>query len=74
MFSMSPIGIPNIFFVVALCFFALWKTTWIRVLLAVCIIVWGVFAIPYDVKIGVPLVAMGAVLTTVGIANIVQAR
>ena len=74
MLVLSPVAFPNILFIIALLFFALWKTTWIRVLLSVCVIAWGVWAIPFDLKVGIPLIAIGAVLVTVGIANLVAER
>lgn len=58
----NPIGIPEILLVVALLGFALWKTSWIRILLSVCIVIWGVFFMPYDVKVAAPLLAAGVVL------------
>lgn len=58
----NPVGLPEIFFVVALVGFALWKKAWLRILLSIAIIIWGVFAVPYDIKIGAPLVAIGSVL------------
>ena len=59
---LDPVGLPQIIFIIALCFFALWKTSWIRLLLAICILIWGVWAVPYDIKIGAPLIAIGTVL------------
>jgi hypothetical protein len=57
-----PIGILSIIFVVSLCGFALWQKDWIRTLLSVCIIIWGVFAMQYDIKIAAPLLALGTIL------------
>lgn len=56
------IGLSEIVFVLGLCAFALWKKDWIRILLSACIIIWGIFATPYDIKIAAPLITMGAVL------------
>lgn len=70
----NPLGMPTIMFVVGLCGFALWRKDWLRVLLAVCIIMWGAFAMPYDIKIAAPLLAIGAVLFFMGIFRIIEQR
>lgn len=72
MITWTPIGLPQIIFALALCGFALWKKDWIRVLLAICIIIWGAFALPYDIKIAVSLVSLGAILLFSGIFNVIQ--
>jgi len=56
-------GISGIIMVMALLGFALWKKGWIRILLSICIIIWGVFYMSYDIKIAAPLITMGAVLS-----------
>ena len=68
----NPIGIPEILLVVALLGFALWKKGWVRILLSICIIIWGVFCMPYDVKIAAPLVAVGSVLLIQAILALIQ--
>ena len=68
----NPIGVPAIIFAVGLCGFALWKKDWIRVLLSICIIIWGVFAMPYDIKVAAPLLTVGTVLFVIGITNMIQ--
>jgi len=70
----NPIGLPTIMFVVGLCGFALWRKDWIRVLLAVSIIMWGAFAMPYDIKVGATLLAVGIVLFFVGILYVIRQR
>lgn len=70
----NAIGLPNILFVVGLCGYALWRKDWIRVLLALCIIAWGAFAFDYDIKIAVPLVAVGTILFFMGILRIIEQR
>jgi hypothetical protein len=70
----DPIGVPSLVFAIGLCGFALWKKDWIRVLLAVCVIMWGIFAMTYDVKIAAPLVGVGTVLFFMGIVHEIQAR
>jgi uncharacterized membrane protein HdeD (DUF308 family) len=65
----DPIGVPSLVFAIGLCGFALWKKDWIRVLLAICVIMWGIFAMTYDVKIAAPLIAIGSVLFFTGILH-----
>ena len=68
----GPMGITSMFFAIALVGFAFWKKGWIRVVLAVCIIIWGVFAIPLDIKVAAPLLGIGSVLFFTGILNEIQ--
>jgi len=63
----NPVGFPEITFVGILLALAFWKTGWLRVILSICIIIWGVFALPYDYKISIPLVALGTLLFVEGI-------
>lgn len=72
MIAGEGVGILQVLFMLALIFFALWKSGWIRIILSVCIIVWGAFAIPYDVKIAAPLLAVGTVLFSQTIFVLVQ--
>lgn len=58
----NPVGLPEILFVLGLVGFALWKRAWLRILLSICIILWGVFASGYDMLYGAPLIAVGSVL------------
>lgn len=69
----NPIGIPSIIFVISICGFALWKKDWIRILLSVCIIIWGAFAMQYDIKIAAPLIALGTILFIMSIMRRIQA-
>lgn len=64
------ISIMSIVFVIALCAFALWQKGWISILLALCIFIWGTFALAYDVKIAAPLLAIGFILFIVRIIRI----
>jgi hypothetical protein len=68
----NPIGIPEIILVIALLGFALWKRGWIRALLSICIIIYGVFYMPYDIKIAAPLVAVGTMLFIQAILTQIQ--
>lgn len=71
----NPIGIPEILIVIALLGFALWKKDWIRIILSICIVIWGVFFMPYDVKVAAPFLGVGLVLFIMGImAQIQHAR
>ncbi|MCK4714240.1 MAG: hypothetical protein KAT35_01590 [Candidatus Aenigmarchaeota archaeon] len=62
MIAGEALGILDVMFMLALIGFSLWKGGWIRIILSICIIVWGAFALSYDVKIAAPLLAVGAVL------------
>lgn len=68
------IGLSEIVFVLGLLGFALWKTGWIRILFSTCIVIWGVFAVPYDVKIASPLLAVGTVLFIMEILKLRRSR
>lgn len=70
----DPIGLPAIVFAVGLCGFALWKRGWIRVILALSVVIWGAFAMPYDIKVAAPLLAMGAILFFMGILRMIEQR
>lgn len=71
----NPIGIPEIILVVALLGFALWKKSWIRIILCLGIITWGIFFMPYDAKVAAPLLGVGVVLFIMGVmAQIQSAR
>jgi hypothetical protein len=64
--------IGDIILVMALLGFALWKRGWLRIILSICIIIWGVFYISYDIKIAAPLIAVGAVLFIEAILRQIQ--
>lgn len=68
----TSLGILDIVFVLALIGFALWKTKWIRVMLSIGVMVWGVFAMPYDIKVAAPLLAIGIVLFIMGILSVIK--
>jgi len=59
---MGPVGIPQIIFIIAILGFALWKTGWIRAILSLCLVIWGVFILAYDIKIAAPLITAGGIL------------
>lgn len=63
----ATIALPALIFAIGLCVFALWKRGWLRILLAICIVIWGAFAVPYDMKIALPLIAVGMILFTISI-------
>jgi len=67
----GPLGIINMMFAVALMGFGFWKKSWIRVILSLALIIWGVFAMPYDIKIAAPFIGIGAVLFIMGISQII---
>ena len=69
----GPMGIMNMMFAVALMGFGFWKKSWVRVLLSLALIVWGVFAIPYDIKVAAPFIGIGFILFIMGIFQVVEA-
>jgi len=75
----NPLGIPQTtMFIVGLFIsfgmvgFAFWKKGWLRIILSICIIIWGVFYMSYDIKIAAPLIAVGAVLFIQAILKQIQ--
>ena len=72
--SITPIGVPQLIFIILLLGFALWKSHWIRVILSIGIIIWGAFTLPYDIKIAAPLLTIGVVLFIIGIMNIISSH
>lgn len=67
----SPLGIPQMIVILALLGFALWKQGWLRVVTSLCLIIWGTFALQYDIKIAAPLVGIGTVLFLMATMNLV---
>jgi hypothetical protein len=67
----GPMGIINMMFAVALMGFGFWKKSWIRVALSLALIIWGVFAMPYDIKVAAPFIGIGFILFIMGIAQII---
>ena len=68
----EDMGLLEMIFLIALIGFAFWKRGWIRVLLAICIIIWGAFVVQYDVKVAAPLLAIGTVLFIMGAMKLIQ--
>jgi len=66
----NPLGISQLIFALGLFGFALWKRDWIRTILSLCVIMWGTFAMPYDMKIAAPLIAVGTILFVISILDI----
>jgi hypothetical protein len=62
MIEPSPLGIPQMVFILAVLGCALWKEGWLRLIFSICLVIWGIFAIPYDIKIGIPLLALAVML------------
>jgi len=69
----NPVGIPEVILVVALLTFAIIKKGWIRMMLAVCIVIWGAFFVSYDIKMAAPCLAVGAVLFIQALLTQIQA-
>ena len=72
MLTGDAFGLSEIVFSLGLCAFALWKTGWVRVLLSLCVIIWGAFAMPYDIKIAASLVSVGVIVFIIGILNLIK--
>lgn len=70
-FVEGPTGIVNMMFAVALMGFALWKKGWLRVMLAVSLIIWGTFMTAYDMKIAAPFIAVGTILFMMTILKLI---
>jgi hypothetical protein len=68
----SPLGIPQMIVILALLGFALWKQGWLRMVTSLCLIIWGVFALQYDIKIAAPLVGIGTVLFIIATINLIS--
>jgi len=68
----SPLGIPQMIVILALMWGALWKQGWLRVVTSLCLIIWGVFALSYDIKIAAPLIGIGAVLFIMAITALIS--
>ena len=73
-FLEGPMGINSIVFILGLVGFAIWKKGWIRIILSLCVITWGIFALEYDIKIAAPLMGVGVVLFFMGILRMIQQR
>ena len=70
----GPMGIVNMMFAVALMGFAFWKKSWVRVVLSMALIIWGIFAMEYDIKIAGPLIGIGTVLFIMATMNLIGRR
>jgi len=70
--ELSPLGIPQMIVILAMMGFALWKQGWVRVLLALSLIIWGAFSMAYDIKIAAPLIGIGSILFFSGIFRLIQ--
>jgi hypothetical protein len=67
----SSIEWVHLIFIIAILGFALWKAGWIRAILAVCLLIWGIFMVAYDIKIAAPLITIGALLFIQAILKLV---
>ena len=59
---LNPLGLPQMLLLLAMMGFAMWKRGWLRVILSICLIIWGAFATQYDYKIAAPLLSVGTLL------------
>ena len=58
----TGLNLVQLVLVLAICGFALWQRGWIRIILSVCIIIWAVWTMQYDVKIAGTLLGLGTLL------------
>lgn len=65
-------GILYVLLILAFIGFALWKRSWVRIILSICIIVWGIAAMSDDVKIAAPIIGLGTLLFISGIMNAIK--
>jgi len=70
----GPMGIVATMFAIALLGFAIWKKGWIRIVLALGVVIWGAFAMQYDIKIAAPLLSVGTVLFFMGILRLIKSQ
>jgi len=68
----GPTGIVNMMFAVSLMGFAFWKRGWLRVMLAIALIIWGAYMTAYDMKIASPFIAVGSLLFIMAIFRLVE--
>lgn len=65
-------GFVEMFLVVAILAISIWKKSWIRVVCSLAVIIWGTFAMQYDIKVAAPLVGIGTILFIMGIMRMVE--
>lgn len=70
--ELSPLGVPQMMVIIAVMFGALLKQGWIRIILSLCLIIWGAFAVSYDMKIAAPLIGIGAILFFTATLKMIQ--
>jgi len=68
------LGILDIIFMLALVGFACWKGGLLRVLLSVCIVIWGAYSLRYDIKVAGPMLTVGTVLFFMEITKVWKSR
>jgi len=71
-FIEGPTGIVNMMFAVSLMGFAFWKRGWLRVMLAIALIIWGAYMTAYDMKIAAPFIGVGTLLFIMAIFRLVE--
>ena len=70
----GDMSLLQIIFIVLLCIIAIWQKTWIRIVASMAIISWGIASMPYDVKVGIPLIGIGLLLFILGILKLIESR
>jgi len=70
----APIALPAMIFVVGMCGLALWKRGWIRLLLSLATLTWGVTAMQYDAKVGITFISMAFILFVTALLRLYQLK
>jgi hypothetical protein len=68
----GPMGIANMFFVAILIGVGVWRKGWIRAITGLGVIIWGIFALKYDIKVAAPLLAIGMVLFFTALTGLIS--
>lgn len=65
---------PGLILAVGLCAFAMWKRGWFRILAGLSVMIWGIAAMSYDIKIAAALLAAGLILFILGVMHIIDTK
>jgi len=74
MFIGLGLTIPDVLLMLALVGFSVWKHGWLRTILSLCAVVWGVFAFQYDVRIAASILTASVFLFIMGILDIIRGQ
>lgn len=65
-------GLLEMILVIAFLAIAIWKKSWVRVICSLTVIIWGAFAMQYDIKVAAPLVGIGTILFIMDVMRMIQ--